>query len=277
MKWERRYTGTNPGGQGGSEEKKDISKEEQLDMLKKKGGGDMPPEIDYDRIGREYEKATEKLLEKFVGPERETKRIQEVVKEEIPKAVGAEVDQRIEKLKTSLAEEVKGLSKDEAIALIDQRMKEAIKAECTDPNSLSCQMAKNTAKSVVDEVLKTRKEEKKPFEMPKMTPEFEEQWKKLTPEQRKVLDLIPAKAHKTMLEIMLESPESYKGLNKEVVNRLKEEELIEIVNERPDLAVVIGKAMCGANEACKTQWNKTIEESTEIKEEDKPHWLLKKE
>jgi len=91
------------------------------------------------------------------------------------------------------------------------------------------------------------------------------------------LDLIPRKAHKTMLEILLESPESYKGLNKEILNRLKEEEIIEIVNERPDLAVVIGKAMCGANEACKTSWNKAIEESTEIKEEEKKHWLLKKE
>lgn len=275
MKWERRFTGNSPEEQGGSQEKKEISKEEQLDILKKKGGGDMPPEIDYDKIGREFEKATERLLEKFVEPQKEEERIQEVVKEEVPNVVSTELDKRMESLKTSLKEEVKGLSKDEATALIDERMKEMIKAECDDPNSIMCVMTKQTAKTIVDEVLKEKKEEKKPFELPKITPEFEEAWKKLTPEQRKVLDLVPSKAHKTMLDIMLESPESYKGLNKEIMNRLKEDELIEIVNERPDLAVVIGKAMCGANEACKTSWNKTIEESTQIKEEEKPHWLLK--
>lgn len=237
----------------------------------------MPGEVDYDRIGREYEKATERLLEKYVAPERETKRIQEVVKEEVPKVLDTELKKRMDNLKSSLIQEVKGLSKEDATELVDARVGELIKKECEDPNSPSCVMAKQTAKVVVEEILTKKSEEKKPFEIPKMTPEFEEEWKKLTPEQRKALDLIPAKAHKTMLEIILESPESHKGLNKDVMNRLKEEEIIEIVNERPDLAVVIGKAMCGANEACRTSWNKAIEESTEIKEEEKKSWLLKKQ
>lgn len=274
MRWERRYTQTNPGGQGGSEEKKDISKEEQLDMLKKNGGDEMP-DIDYEKLANMQKEATREIIKELQQPQREAERIQQVVKEEIPKVVKAEVTESMEKLKSSLKEEIKGLSKDEATELIDERMKGMIKAECEDPDSPSCLMAKQTAKAVVDEVLKTRKEEKKPFEIPKTTPEFEEVWNKMTPEERKALDLIPRKAHKTMLEILLESPDSYKGLNKEILNRLKEEEIIEIVNERPDLAVVIGKAMCGANEACKTSWNKAIEESTEIKEEEKKHFLLK--
>lgn len=274
MKWERRYTETNPGDQGGSQEKKDISKEEQSDMLKKKGGGDMPPEIDYEKIGREFEKATEKLLEKFVAPERETKRIQEVVKEEVPKVVGTEVDQRIEKLKTSLIEEVKGLSEEDATKLVDTRIGELTKEACEDPNSPYCQMAKQTAKVVVDEVLKNRKEEKKPFEMPKISPEYEEKWNRLTPEERKVLTLIPAKAHKTMLEILVESPESYKGLNKEILTRLIEEEITEIVKENPDIVTKLPGVICTTPE-CKEAWNKAVEASEKIKAEEKPHWLLK--
>ena len=253
----------------------DESKEEQVDSLLHGGGGDMPGEIDYEKLANMQKEATREIIKELQQPQREVEQIQRVVEEEVPKVVKAEVTQSMEKLKSSLKEEVKGLSKEKATELVDTKVGELIKKECEDPNSPSCVMAKHTAKAVVDEVLKARKEEKKSFEVPKTTPEFEEVWNKMNPEERKALDLIPRKAHKTMLEILLESPESYKGLNKEILNRLKEEEIIEVVNERPDLAVVIGKAMCGANEACKTSWNKAIEESTEIKEEEKKSWLLK--
>jgi len=259
----------------GTKKKDEIDEpKEKIDLSNKKGGGDMPPEIDYDRIGREYEKATERLLEKFVAPERETKRIQEAVKEEVPKVVGAEVDQRIEKLKTSLIEEIKGLSKDEAIQLVDERTKEMIKTECEDPNSPSCVMAKQTAKAVVDEVLKSRKEEKKPFELPKITPEFDEVWNKMTPEERKALDLIPGKAHKTMLEILVESPESFEGLNKEILTRISEEQLTKLAKENPDIVTKFPGVICTTPE-CKAAWNKAVEASDKIKAEEKPHWLLK--
>ena len=244
-----------------------------LDLLKK-GGGGMPPEIDYNKIAAMNREATREILKELQEPQREVERIKEAVKEEVPKVVGTEVEQRIEKLKTSLTEEVKGLSKDEAIQLIDERMKELMKTECEDPNSLSCKMAKETAKTVVDEVLESR-EEKKPFEMPKVTPEYDEEWKKLTPEQRKALELIPKGDHPTMLEIILESPESHDGLNRRILERLSDEEMRAIVNQKPELAIKVAKAMCGANEECKAGYNKAIEESSEIPPKEKPHWLLK--
>lgn len=254
-----------------SEDEIEKSKEDELDI--KKDGGDEMADINYEKIADMQKKATREIMEELQQPQREAEQIEKAVKKEVSGAVRSEVKAEIESLKPSLIDEIKGLSKEEATQLVEGRFQELIKKECEDPNSLSCQMAKNTASAVLDEVLKKKSEEKKPFEMPKVTDEFEEEWKKLTPEQKKALELIPAKAHKIMLDIITESPESHKGLNRRIFKGLTEEEIAELVKDNPDLVTKFPEAICTTPE-CKEAWNKGVEASEKIKEEEKSHWLL---
>lgn len=274
MKYERRYTETSPEGQGNPQEKKiDKSKEDELDISKKDGGDEMQ-DVDYEKIASMQKGVMREVIKEMQQPQREAEQIEEAVKKELSGAVRSEVKAEIESLKPSLIDEIKGLSKEEATQLAEGRFQELIKKECEDPNSLSCQMAKNTASAMVDEVLKKKSQGKKSFEMPKVTDEFEEEWKKLTPEQRKALDLIPAKAHKTMLEILTSSEESRKGLNRRTFENLTQEEITELVKDNPDLVTKFPGAICTTPE-CKEAWNKAVEASEKIETEEKKHWLLK--
>ena len=77
-----------------------------------------------------------------------------------------------------------------------------------------------------------------------------------------------------MLEIITESPESHKGLNRRIFENLTEEEITELVKEKPELVAKLPGAVCTTPE-CKEAWNKAVKENPNIKEEEKSHWLLK--
>ena len=252
----------------------EVSKKE--DESKGEGGDDnMVEDIDYDKMGRVMSEYVGKELrtfrEELEKPEREAERIGQVVGEQVKKILPKELEPKLEEFKGSLKEDIKGLSKDEAAEAVEERLKTL----CEDPNSVLCQMATQTAKAIIQaDREEQRNEGGKGFEMPKISPEFEVAWKELSPEDKKKLTLIPRDAHQTMLEIITESPESHKGLNRRIFENLTEEEITELVKEKPELVAKLPGAVCTTPE-CKEAWNKAVKENPNIKEEEKSHWLLK--
>lgn len=240
----------------------------------KGGDGIMAEEIDYDKMGRVMSEYVGKELrtfrEELEKPEREAERIGQLVGQEVKKILPDELKPKLEEFKGSLKEDIKGLSKDEAAGAVEERLRTL----CEDPDSVLCQMAKETAKAIIQADSEEQRDNGgKGFEMPKISPEFEEEWKKLSPEDKKKLTLIPRDAHQTMLDIITESPESHKGLNKRIFERLTEEQIMELVKKNPELVAKLPGAVCTSPE-CKEAWNKAVQENPNIKEEEKSHWLL---
>jgi len=95
----------------------------------------------------------------------------------------------------------------------------------------------------------------------KITPEFEEEWKGLSPDEKARRSLIPRDAHKTMLKVITDSPESRKGLNRDVVKRLTGDEWSEIFKEIPEVLEMVAQGICRSPEECREKYNAAIDKA----------------
>ena len=106
--------------------------------------------------------------------------------------------------------------------------------------------------------------------------EIEKTWPNLSDEEKARQPVIPKDAHRTMLKIITESPESHKGLNRQVVKRLTGDEWSEIFSEIPEVLEMVAQGLCRSPEECRDKYNQAIEKAKSQLKGEKGSWLTSK-
>jgi len=108
--------------------------------------------------------------------------------------------------------------------------------------------------------------------------QLDQQWSKLSPEQKKNLKVVPKGAHETMYNVIFDdgSP-SRKGAIKRVLASMNAEELADVLENDPEVISTVAGALLCTSQSCKDHYNRKLDELKKRKGKNQgSSWLTKK-